>query len=166
MRYKSCNIFSLLALCLLLMTVGCGYTTGSLHDTQYQTIAVPIFKNQTFYRGFEHRLTEAVKKEIETKTPYKIVNREEADTLLTGEIVGVQQPVLTDTALATVAEFQLVITVQIRWKDMKTGKILKDLPVTNRTNVDTRRGQTIETAQEDMFTHLAELIVEELEKEW
>ena len=79
----------------LLIAGGCGYTTASLHDENYSTIAVPIFGNRTFYRENEFRLTEAVKKEIETKTRYRVVGREEADTLLEGEIVGIQQPVLT-----------------------------------------------------------------------
>src|SRR5215204_1572172 len=55
-----------------------GYSTRPNYDTNYRTIRVPIFKNRTFWTatpvpGMEMDLTRAIIREIELKTPYKVV---------------------------------------------------------------------------------------------
>ena len=150
----------------LLVAGGCGYTTASLHDENYSTIAVPIFGNRTFYRENEFRLTEAVKKEIETKTRYRVARRDEADTLLEGEIVGIRQPVLTEDALDRIAEQQFAVTVHVKWTNLRTGKIIQDFYRTVKREADLRRGETLDTAADEAYADLAEIIVESLEKEW
>ena len=166
MKSKMRLISCLGPLFILMFVLGCGYSMKSLYDQSYSTIAVPIFKNKTFYREYEFRLTEAVIKEIETRTPYKVVNRSEADTLLTGEIVSIQQPVLTEDVLDRVAEFQYSVTVQVRWKDQKTGRILLDAPFTKRAEADVRRGENLQSASQEALADLAEVVVEALEKKW
>src|SRR5947208_344009 len=65
-----------------------GYTTQPNYDTSIHTVHVPIFKNDTLRRGLEFELTRAVVREIEAKTPYKVVSDcNHADTELTGTIV-------------------------------------------------------------------------------
>src|SRR5215471_5504302 len=51
-----------------------GYTTRANYDTSIHTVRVPIFKNNTFYKGMEFDLTRAVVREIEAKTPFKVVS--------------------------------------------------------------------------------------------
>src|ERR1019366_10385163 len=68
-----------------------GYTTKPNYDTSFKTVRVPIFKTRvnliaTPIPGLEQDLTEAVVKEIQLKTPYKI-SQDNADTELTGKIV-------------------------------------------------------------------------------
>src|SRR5689334_13758284 len=70
-----------------------GYTTKPNYDENIHTVYVPIFQTRIFesgqFRGFEFRLTEAVQREIETRTPYKVVScREGADTELLGTVVS------------------------------------------------------------------------------
>ena len=54
-----------------------------------------FFANKSFRREWEFRLTEALDKNIEFRTPYKIVSQDRADTVLTGEIVDLDENVLT-----------------------------------------------------------------------
>src|SRR5438309_500771 len=66
-----------------------GYTTRPNYDCSIHTVQVPVFKNLTFWKGIEFDLTKAVVREIESKTPYKVVsNACDADTILTGAIVS------------------------------------------------------------------------------
>src|SRR5204862_3417847 len=51
-----------------------GYTTKPQYPDHIRTIYVPIFKNLTMWRGLEFGLTRAVIREIEAKTPYKVVS--------------------------------------------------------------------------------------------
>jgi len=54
-----------------------------------------MFDNQSFRRGIEFELTDALAKRIESQTPYKIVsNRDKADTVISGQIVQVKESVL------------------------------------------------------------------------
>src|SRR4030042_6722660 len=69
---------------------GCaGYQIGNqtLYPGHIRTVYVPMFESTSFRRNLGERLTEAVMKEIELKTPYKVVGTPDADSVLTGRIV-------------------------------------------------------------------------------
>src|SRR3954470_5944977 len=89
-------------LTLCFMFTGCGYSTvggepsstsgyqwRSLYREDVRTVAVPIFTNKTFRRGVEFQLTGAIVRQLEAKSPYKVVPKERADTILEGEIVDI-----------------------------------------------------------------------------
>src|ERR1700735_4624022 len=99
----------------------CGYTSSrSQYNQSIRTVAVPIFTNKTFRREWEFRLTEAIDKNIESRTPYKVVDRKDADSLLTGEIETIQENVLTyrfQTDLPR--ETELTVAVNFTWKDLR-----------------------------------------------
>src|SRR5262245_24704325 len=66
-----------------------GYTTRPNYDCAIRTVRVPIFKNETYRQGLEFKLTDAVIREIEAKTPWKVVPAwRAADAELTGKIVS------------------------------------------------------------------------------
>lgn len=102
-----------------------GYSTRPNYDTRYKTIYLPTFKNLTFYRGLEFNLTKALVREIEAKTPYKVVSdRGSADTVLKGTIMSLTKNILNRNQLNEVREAQTVMTAQIIWRDLHTGEIL------------------------------------------
>src|SRR5262245_18623075 len=77
-----------------------GYTTQPNYDTSIRTVYVPIFKNNTFRRGLEFELTRAVIREIEAKTPYKVVSDPcNADTELSGAIIALTKTVINRTQM-------------------------------------------------------------------
>ncbi|HEY6562999.1 MAG TPA: hypothetical protein VIY86_00755, partial [Pirellulaceae bacterium] len=58
-----------------LATCGCaGYYLGSptLYRPDIATIQIPIFESDSYRRFLGERLTEAVVKQVELKTPYKV----------------------------------------------------------------------------------------------
>ncbi len=72
-----------------------GYTTKPQYPTNIHTVYVPIFKNLTLWRRLEFDLTRAVIREIESKTPYKVVSNPDcADTELKGTIVSLNKNVI------------------------------------------------------------------------
>ena len=102
-----------------------GYTSRPNYDTEIRTVHVPIFKNVSFRRGLEFELTEAVIREIEAKTPYKVVSDPAcADTELTGTIVSLNKTPITMNPLNEVREAETVLTVQVVWRNLRTGEIL------------------------------------------
>src|SRR5262245_15270336 len=113
MRYFAISLF--IAACAALS--GCasggnfslfGYTTAPLYDDAIRTVYVPIFENVSFRRGLEFDLTRAVVREIEAKTPFKVVNcREQADTELHGKIVNRRKALVNMNQLGEIREAEV-----------------------------------------------------------
>ena len=102
-----------------------GYTTRPPYDTSIHTVYVPMFGNKTYLRGIEFEITKAIVREIEWKTPYKVVdNREAADTELSGVVVARRKGAININPLGEVREAELGLTVEVVWKDLRSGKTL------------------------------------------
>ncbi len=109
-----------------LLLAGCGYEQGGVFTSSVRTVAVPIFDNQSFYRGLEFELTEATIKQIELRTPYKVVSQDVADTVLHGTIRRVEQTLLSrgdDGGLPQ--ELELRVLLDMEWLDARTGQPLR-----------------------------------------
>ncbi len=104
-----------------------GYTTKPNYDCSIHTVRVPIFQNRTFRQGIEFDLTKAVVREIEQKTPYKVVGPDaDADTELTGTILSYIKNTLNVNPNAEIREQQTVLTVEITWRNLRTGEYLSN----------------------------------------
>jgi hypothetical protein len=102
-----------------------GYTTRPNYDPNIHSVYVPIFKNRTLWRGLEFDLTRAVVREIEAKTPFKVVSNPcNADTELTGTIISFNKNILNRNQLNEVREAETTLGVELVWKDLRSGEIL------------------------------------------
>jgi hypothetical protein len=114
-----------------------GYTTRPNYDMCIKTVYVPIFKCEMLLdetrRQVPFELTRAVIREIEAKTPYKVISdRDRADTELTGDILSLQKNLLIRNQLNEIREAETVLVVGIVWKDRRTGEYLsKNRKATN-----------------------------------
>jgi hypothetical protein len=113
-----------------------GYTSRPNYDLSIRTVHVPIFKNLAqgaFIRGLEFDLTRAVIRDIEAKTPYKVVSDPcHADTELSGTIVSMNKVVININPDNLVREAQTVLTAQVTWKDLRPGHVGEILSAPNR----------------------------------
>ncbi|MCE5327055.1 MAG: LPS assembly lipoprotein LptE [Planctomycetaceae bacterium] len=113
-----------------LVAAGCtgtGYTMEDQYRPGIKTVAVPVWSRgkDVYRREVEFRMTEAVIKQIELETPYKVVNKLRADTQLTGRIDAISQQVLSyDSKTGAAREIELVITMSFVWTDLRSGKEL------------------------------------------
>jgi hypothetical protein len=119
----------------LMLVTGCGYESSdttvagyhwkSLYRTDVRTVCVPIFETKSFRRGVEFAVSDALVHEIEAFTPYKVVARDHADTILEGEVVSVHtSPVSLSEITGTPQEEMTNVVVNFTWKDLRSGKIL------------------------------------------
>ena len=103
------------------------YKWSSLYREDISTVAVPIFSNKDFRRGLEFRLSSAVVKQMEAHTPYHVAPREKADSILEGEIISIDLTSLSRDVRTNVPQQQLyLMTVNFRWKDLRSGRILME----------------------------------------
>jgi hypothetical protein len=106
-----------------------GYTTRPNYDESIRTVYVPLFQNKAFtanpYRGIEKEITRAVIREIEAKTPYKVVSDcERADTELLGTLIIINKVLLNRNQLNEVREFELQLSAEVVWRDLRDGCVL------------------------------------------
>ncbi len=150
----------------LLLTGGCGYTGQSLYPSGIQTVAVPIWKNNTFRHQLGFRLTEAIDKNIESRTPYRLASIKHADTVLRGKIVQVQETLLSSSFETNLPqETQVTIVVDFTWRDLRNGKILSERKEFARSaNTIPQIGQQLADAEQTAMEKLARAVVAQMQK--
>src|SRR5262245_35350210 len=78
-----CNLqFAILCILQSAILSGCaGYQIGNraLYRPDLRTVHVPVIQSDSYRRYLGERLTEAIVKEIELRTPYKVVGPDAAD---------------------------------------------------------------------------------------
>ncbi len=104
--------------CLALVLVSCGYHTAgraSRIPTNVKTLAVPAFVNKTETYRIEAVLTEAVVREFNTRTRYRIVtDPSDADAVLRGTVTGTQLAPLTyDSNTGRASSALVTVTMKV-----------------------------------------------------
>ena len=150
---------------------GCGYSQQEIYPDHVQTVAIPLFENRTFYQGVEFDLTEALVKEIELRTPYKVISNENAaDTRLAGTVRAIEQAQLRRRRPGGLPqEMEVTVTVDFEWRDLQTQDILAGAP--GLAEVGTYLpsdpvSEPFEIAQHDAVEKLAAAIVSRLQSDW
>ena len=70
---------------------------AALFPSGVRTVHIPVVQNETFRHDLGVRLTEALVREVEQRTPYKVVSNPNADTVLRCNITGESKDVLSET---------------------------------------------------------------------
>lgn len=143
---------------------GCGYQMGSLISPGINSVAIPVFRNQTLYRNFEFTLSEAVIKEVLTATNLRVMPSDRADTVLNGKILKMRQSTVIKNEKRLSTQFDINITVEIEWKDQRTGKmIIRPKRLSHTIQVFAERGENFQTAAVLALGKLARTIVYSME---
>ena len=153
------------------IVVGCaGYQVGNqtLFRSDVRTVHVPVFESNSFRRFLGERLTEAVVKEIEQRSPYKITTSDKADTILQGRIAYERKRVLSYTINADPRNLEYEMIVDVTWTD-RQGRAMTQRPtirVTYDTTFIPESGQSLTTAQQELIERIAQQIVSQMETPW
>ena len=160
----------------LLATAGCssdpttGYATTSTFPTSVSSVAVPIFANDTFTRSIEDDLTDAVIKQIETRTPYQVTTRTRADTILIGRVRKVELDQLSKSNLTGLGEEVIVgVTIDFEWRLLDQDKTLVERNSFEGNGLfvpSTPTGERIELGRMAAVQDLARAIVDEMQAAW
>jgi hypothetical protein len=162
----------------LIAAAGCsGYQVGarSLYAPEIRTVYVPIFKSSSFRRNLGERLTEAVMKEIEAKTPYKVVGTPTADSTLSGRIIGDNKRVVVEDRYDQPRQAEIRLRVAVHWTDCR-GDLIREsrsIPFSSEivgtsgtAPLFPELGQSVATSQQQAIQRVAEQIVSMMETPW
>jgi hypothetical protein len=107
--------FGLLApLAILAWAAGCGYHLGYQPRPGLTSIAVPIAENLSLRRELEFPLTEAIVREVQRRTPLRVLDRGRADAVLLVTIARAEKAVLVEGEKDIVEEAGATIYLDVR----------------------------------------------------
>ena len=147
-----------------------GYSSSTLYPKQYQSIAIPIFQNSTMTRDVEFMLTDAIIKEIQVRTPYRVVAKHVAETLLTGTITSMNLSTLSrsrTTGLDNEVLFKVVIDFE--WYDQVNGNRIvgREKFASSAVFIPSRpSSEPLEIGQFAVVQQLASDIVDQMQASW
>jgi hypothetical protein len=160
------------------LVAGCaGYQIGpeNMFPPDIRTVHVPMFTNGTFRPYLGEQLTEAVIKEIEATTPYKVVDAASADSILSGSIVSMQKRILAMDQNSNPRDIETPLVVVVQWTDRRGDALVQetsipvnlfDLQVTGAAHFVPEGGQSRATSQLSAMQKLARQIVSQMNTPW
>ncbi len=162
----------------LTLATGCAsyqMGTDTLYRPEIQTVSVPVFQSESFRKHLGERLTEAVVKEIELKTPYKVVQSQRADSQLTGRLLSDSKYAITENRNDELRDIELNYHVEVTWHDRNGASLFEPqaiplptplIEVAQSVHFVPEGGQSLGTASQDAIERLAEQIVARMELPW
>ncbi len=151
------------------------FGTRSLYRPDVSTVSVPIFEADSLRRDLGERLTEAVVREIELKTPYKVVDGVPSDSVLSGRILSDTKYVVGENANDEPRDIELEMFVEVSWRDRRGDLIAESYSLAVPDSLVTfgqavhlvpEGGQSVATAQLQTIERVAEQIVAQMEVPW
>ena len=103
---------------------GCGYTLGGSLPEHIQTVAIPIFRNDTLEPAIGSLLTQAVVNAFVTSGRLRVVDRADADALLEGEVTGYTLTPIAIVTGQTIAQYRIVVTMNLAFRDLRRNELL------------------------------------------
>lgn len=116
----------------LISLTGCGYQVAdkaNLLPTEIHTIAITPWSNGSIQYKLSDYLTEALTREMISRTKYRIVaNPAQADAVLSGSVANMfNSAIVADPVTGRSSGAQLVVLIQAKLTD-KSGKVLFQRP--------------------------------------
>jgi Lipopolysaccharide-assembly len=166
-----------LAICYVLLSGCTGYQvgTGSLYAPDVQTVYVPMIESESYRRDLGERLTEAVVKEIELRTPYKVVDTPNADSILSARLLSDTRHVLAENSFDNPRLSETDLQAEVTWLNRRRLPIVPTqsiaippelMPINQSSNLIPEIGQSVATSQQQAIERLAQQIVSTMEAPW
>lgn len=151
----------------IVLCVGCGYSTRFPVPEGVSTIAVELFQNRTLYREVEFEFTNALRREVSAKTSLDIASPDEADAVITGEIIDYQRRILRESRSDRPTEYRIIVTVSYKVTNQKTGAVIAERKRLRRgADYQLLRGQVERQAREEAIRELARNLVQDAFHRW
>jgi hypothetical protein len=175
LQFAICNLQFVI---LLLSLAGCaGYQVGagSLYAPDVTTVYVPMIESDSYRRDLGERLTEAVVKEIELKTPYKVVSTPDADSILSARLITDTRRTIIENAFDDPRLSEVELRAEVTWLNRRrlpiaptqTLALPPELILIGQTaNLIPEVGQSVATSQQQAIERLAQQIVSTMEAPW
>ena len=116
---------------LLLVTGGCGYhfPAVAIYEGEEKTLYMPQWQNRTSKLGIDLTLYKALTHKFQQSEAITITrNKAHADLILAGAIISMELPSIAWDENTVTTDVRVRLTVRYVLKDLKTGKLLWEVP--------------------------------------
>jgi hypothetical protein len=147
-----------------------GWHVQAPFDTSEIKTVFIYFKTNSFRRDVQQMLTEAIQKEIELRTPYKVVgDPSKADSLLSGTIMFSDKNLIVEAPTNLPRQLNASINIWVNWTHNPPTEVEKARLPTLISQTDyfvPEIGETTLTAFERVTYDLSKQIVDMMEQPW
>ena len=178
---RCCPRRRILVLALPALLAGCAayrFGNNTLYAPNVRTVYVPMVQSESYRTtpgvDLGERLTEALCKEIEKRTPFKVVGDPNADSVLTARIVADTKRMVVESPTDQSRQVEMNMQVLVTWAD-RGGAVLAsgNVPMP-AASVDVGQaamlvpefGRSVVTTQQEGIVKLAQQIVGLMEEPW
>ncbi len=169
------HLISLVGLFAMLTAAGCGYHVAGRAaqlPSEWKTIAIPAFTNDTTRYRIEQRFTQAVIREFITRTKYRVVqDTQSADAVLHGEVLSIDaNPILFEATTGQVTTMLVTVHAKVQLVDNRTQKPVyknDDMVFRNEYQISTdvnsffeQQDPALERMSRDLASHLVSDVLE------
>ena len=165
----------------LLPVWGCAsyrFGNATLYAPNVRTVYVPMIQSDSFRTtpGIDlgERLTEAVCKEIEKRTPFKVVGSADADSVLSARIVADTKRMQVESPTDQSRMVEMNIQVLVTWADRGGAVLASGAVPLPAASVDVGQsaalvpeyGRSVVSTQQEGLVKMAQQIVGLMEEPW
>lgn len=152
---------SSLFLLVALFLGACGYHNPYIYTGPERSIYVTHWKNRTNALQLDTKIYQSLTRWFQKTNSIKVTKEKVgADLILAGEILSIQQPSLSYGTGNTATQVKVILTVRYILKDIKTDKVLLEIP--GETWSEDARTTRSATVTADNETRALETIVNDL----
>jgi hypothetical protein len=116
-------------LSLFVLLGGCGYYFPHVYDGPERAVYLPNWKNRTDKLGIDNVMYQSLSMWFQKSKAIRITKKKDtADLILAGEITSIDLPSIGWNNEARTTDVKVTLIVRYVLKDLKTGKILWEVP--------------------------------------
>jgi hypothetical protein len=120
---------SSLLLGITLIVSACGYHNPYVYNGPEKVLYVTHWKNRTNVLQLDTRIYQSLARWFQKTNSIKVTNSKTgADLILAGEIISVQLPSLSYSAIDAASQVKVMLTVRYVLKETKSDKVLLEVP--------------------------------------
>jgi len=155
---------SSLFLLISMFLAACGYHSPYVYSGPEKSIYVTHWKNRTNALQLDTKIYQSLTHWFQKSNALKVTNEKTgADLILAGEIISIQLPSLSYGAGNNTTEVKVILNVRYILKDIKTDKVLLEVPVETWTK-DSRIASSSTATSDNEAKALASIIDDLSEK--
>lgn len=161
----------LLGVLLIASNGGCaGYHLGNqfLYRGDIRTVHVVMFESDSDRRFLGPRITEAVIKEIEQKTPLTITEPQLTDSFIRGRILRDTKRVAGENRFDEARSIDVGWVVEVDWVDRANTPLMqrRTVKISEDSVFIPEGGQSMATVQQEIIERVARQIVSQMQTPW
>ena len=158
---------SILISTVLLFSGSCGvYTFSPSAVGGIQTIAIPLFDNQTLESGIGEKLADGLAQAFVSDNTLRVVPEGRSDSILRGSILSYDIEAYTYTESEQVSEYIVTIAVSVQFMDTKNDKVIWEDKHMSDWGTYASSGETEYEGQDRAIAKMVEDILNRTVKGW